>query len=117
MLKEAKKALWVTDSEFDSEIALLLMAGAKDLEAAGVVLPGTVKLTIASNDTVTDNSTLKDPYVMRAILTYTRANFRNPPDYEKLEASYEAQKETLMHASDYTDYGDGTDYEDGGDGT
>ena len=111
MLKEAKKALWVTESEFDSQIAILLMAGAKDLEAAGVVLPGTVELTIADNGTVTDNSTLKDPYVMQAILTYVQANFRNPPNADRLAASYDLQAKQLMHNSDYTDYGDGGDPE------
>ena len=103
MLKEAKKALWITESEFDSQIAILLMAGAK------VVLPGTVELTIADNDTVTDNSTLKDPYVMQAILTYVQANFRNPPNADRLAASYDLQAKQLMHNSDYTDYGDGGD--------
>ena len=41
MLKEAKKALRVTASVYDTEIASLLMAGANDLEIAGVKLPGT----------------------------------------------------------------------------
>lgn len=107
MLKEAKKALRVTVDDFDSEIALLLEAGAKDLETAGVVLPGNVQFTYNQDDTVEDDSDLTDPLVMRAILTYARMRFGSPPDYDKLNTAYETQKCQLMHTSNYTDYGDG----------
>ena len=107
MLKEAKKALRVTAAAFDSEIASLLMAGANDLEIAGVQLPGTVTFTVNENDQVTDGSTLTDPLVMRAIFTYAAMRFGNPPNYDKLADAYEIQKVQLMHAKDYTDYGDG----------
>ena len=68
MLKEAKKALRVTIDHFDSEIAHLLMAGANDLEIAGVTLPGTVTFTIGTDDAVVDTSTLTDHLAMRAII-------------------------------------------------
>ena len=58
MLKEAKKALRVTNPIYDTEIAALLMAGANDLQIAGVVLPGTVTFTIGTDDAVADTSTL-----------------------------------------------------------
>jgi hypothetical protein len=109
MLTEAKKALRVTATQFDSEIARLLEAGAKDLEIAGVVLPGTVSFTI-DGDTVTDTSDLDDPLVMRAIFTYAAMMFGNPPNFDRLKESYDVQKVQLMHADGYTDY------EDGGDG-
>ena len=108
MLKEAKVALRVTASAFDAEIASLLMAGANDLEIAGVELPGTVSFTV-QNDTVTDVSTLTDPLVQRAIFTYARMRFGSPPDYDKLKEAYDEQKVQLMHAGNYTDYGDGED--------
>ena len=108
MLKEAKVALRVTTSAFDAEIASLLMAGANDLEIAGVELPGTVSFTV-QNDTVTDVSTLTDPLVQRAIFTYARMRFGSPPDYDKLKEAYDEQKVQLMHAGNYTDYGDGED--------
>ena len=107
MLKEAKKALRVTVSNFDSEIAHLLMSGANDLTIAGVVLPGTVEFTIGTNDAVTDTSTLTDPLAMRAIITYAAMRFGNPPNYDKLDDAYQTQKVQLMHAGSYTDYGDG----------
>ena len=106
MLKEAKKALRVTINHFDSEIASLLMAGANDLEIAGVQLPGEVTFTVSSGDTVTDTSTLTDPLAMRAVITYAAMRFGNPPNYDHLAEAYELQKVQLMHASDYTDYGE-----------
>ena len=106
MLKEAKKALLVTVSNFDSEIAHLLMSGANDLEIAGVVLPGTVSFA-ATSQGMQDNSNLEDALCIRAIITYVRMHFQSPPDYDRLEASYETQKTQLMHATGYTDYEDG----------
>ena len=117
MLKEAKKALRVTAEIYDSEIASLLMAGANDLEIAGVVLPGTVTFSVGQNDQVTDNSTLTDPLVQRAIFTYAAMRFGNPPNYDKLADAYDTQKAQLMHATGYTDYGeDDQDEADSGDG-
>lgn len=105
MLKEAKKALRVTAALYDSEIAHLLMSGANDLQIAGVMLPGTVAFTIGTNDVVTDTSTLTDPLVMRAVITYAAARFGNPPNYQQLKESYDEQKIQLMHAEGYTDFG------------
>lgn len=117
VLKEAKKALRVTAEIYDSEIASLLMAGANDLEIAGVVLPGTVTFSVGQNDQVTDNSTLTDPLVQRAIFTYAAMRFGNPPNYDKLADAYDTQKAQLMHATGYTDYGEGDqDEADSGDG-
>lgn len=106
MLKEAKKALRVTASVYDTEIASLLEAGAKDLELAGVILPGKVILTVGANDAVTDTSTLTDPLSMRAVITYAAARFGNPPNYDKLKAAYDEMKAQLMHNSAYTNYGE-----------
>ena len=103
MLSEAKLALRVTVDAYDLEIASLLEAGAHDLEIAGVRLPGTVEF-IVSNGTLTDNSTLEDALCKRAILTYVRAHFGNPPDADRVAASYDLQKVQLMHAAEYTDY-------------
>ena len=114
MLNEAKKALRVTNAYYDSEIASLLMAGANDLEIAGVVLPGTVTFTISTGDTVTDMSTLTDALAMRAVITYAQMRFGNPPNYQQLADSYDLQKVQLMHAAGYTDYGEEEDGDDEG---
>lgn len=105
MLKEAKRALRVTAALYDTEIANLLMAGASDLELAGVILPGTVTFTIGTDDAVADTSTLTDPLCQRAIITYAAARFGNPPNYVQLKDSYDEQKAQLMHAIGYTNYG------------
>jgi hypothetical protein len=105
MLNEAKKALRVTATYYDSEIASLLMAGANDLMIAGVVLPGTVSFDI-ENDQVTDNSDLTDPLAMRAVITYAAMRFGNPPNYDQLLKAYESMKGSLRLSGHYTDYGE-----------
>ena len=114
MLKEAKKALRVTNPIYDTEIAALLMAGANDLQIAGVVLPGTVTFTIGTDDAVADTSTLTDPLCQRAIITYAAARFGNPPNYVNIKASYDEQKAQLMHATGYTNYGEPAEESDSG---
>ena len=106
MLTECKLACRVTAAAFEPELCSLMDAAAYDLTIAGVVLPGTVSFAATENG-MQDNSTLTDPLVMRAIFTYVRANFGSPADYDKLLEAYNTQKVQLMHASDYTDYGDG----------
>lgn len=107
MLAEAKKALRVTVSDYDGEIMRLAKAGARDLEVAGVLIQGEIAWETDEAGTVTDTSTLEDALLTQAILTYIRANFGSPADYDKVLASYETQKVVLMHADGYTEYGDG----------
>lgn len=108
MLAECKKALRVTVDDYDSELADLLMAGGKDLEIAGVILPGELDFsTDATTGAVTDNSAIDDALVRRALITYAAAHFGNPPNADRLKAAYDEQKVQLMHASAYTDYNTG----------
>ena len=104
MLNEAKLAMRITASAYDGDIADLLDAAARDLTAAGVVLPGRVSFTRGTSG-VTDNSTLKDALCQRALITYARMYFGSPDDYDRLKDAYEAQKVILMHADRYTAYG------------
>ena len=103
MLNECRQALRVTTTAYDGEIMLLLQAGARDLEIAGVRVPGRVAWTV-EDEQVNDLSTVKDPLVLRAIFTYVTAHFGNPQNYDRLAEAYENQKVQLMHAQDYTDY-------------
>jgi hypothetical protein len=103
MLQECRLAMQITDAEYDPELCMLMDAGAKDLEIAGIVLPGTVSFA-ATEQGMQDNSTLTDALVMRAIFTYVRMHFESPADYERLAASYDTQKVQLMHATGYTAY-------------
>ncbi len=106
MLSECKLALRVTAAAYEPELCSLMDAAAKDLEIAGVVLPGTVSFA-QTEQGMQDNSTLTDALVMRAIFTYVRAHFGSPDDYERLVEAYSTQKTQLMHATDYTDYDGG----------
>ena len=103
MLSECKKALRITADAYDGELCSLMDAGAKDLQIAGVTIPGTVSFAATENG-MQDNSTLTDALVMRAIFTYVRMNFGSPDDYDRLREAYQTQKVQLMHASDYTQY-------------
>lgn len=106
MLKETKLACRVTATAFDSELVGLIEAGAKDLQVAGIDLGGVISFTIASDGTITDNCTVSDALVKRAIITYVRMYFGTPVDYDKLAEAYTIQKTQLMYAKGYTDYGD-----------
>ena len=107
MLSECKKALRITVDDYDTELALLMMAGADDLRIAGVVLPGEVDFNLNVDGDVTDACSLDDALAMRAIFTYVAAHFGNPPNADRLKAAYDEQKVQLMHASAYTDYNGG----------
>ena len=116
MLNEAMKAVSATDMEYASEVADLLNAAYLDLQIAGVVIDGEVAITITESTdqttgettiTAVDNSTITDPLVIQAMKTYVRANFRNPPNYDRLAAAYKLQREQLANATGYTNF-DGT---------
>ena len=72
----------------------------------------------ATVTSISDDSTLEDCLVIRAILTYVRMHFGSPADYDRLAESYGIQKAQLMHATGYTDYGEETEEapEEDGDG-
>ena len=94
MLADVKTALRVTTDDLDSDITILINAAVADLKLVGV--------TGSTVDTAS-----ADPLVQRAIITFCRANFGQPDDYEKMKASYDEQKAQLWMATDYTDWGDG----------
>jgi len=89
MLNKARLALRLTTDAYDAEIADLIDAAKLDLSIAGVSLPAEL-----------------DALCERAILTYVRANFGSPEDYDRLKASYDEQKAQLRTATGYTDWGD-----------
>lgn len=115
MLNECRLAMQITDTDYDPELCMLMDAGARDLQLAGIVLPGTVSFE-ATNAGMRDDSTMKDPLVLRAIFTYVRMNFESPADYDRLAASYSLQREQLMHATGYTDYGEEPEPDPDGEG-
>lgn len=89
MLERAKLALRVKTDAFDDEITDLIDAAQADLKIAGI--------------SIIDE---QDPLLIRAVITYCRANFGQPDDYDRLKASYDEQKAQLQTATGYTDWGE-----------
>lgn len=89
MLDKVKMALRIKSSAFDSEITDLIAAALADLGLAGV-----------------SQQTQTDPLIVRAVITYCRANFGEPDDYDRLKKSYDEQKAQLSMATGYTDWGE-----------
>lgn len=103
MLSETKMALRIKTDIYDGEIARLIEAavgdlGIVDVEAAGVSF---IISATTTGETVTDNSTITDQLLIRAIITYVRLHFGSPDDYDRLERSYNEQKAQLITASGY----------------
>lgn len=103
MLNETKLALRIKTNIYDAEIARLIEAavgdlGIVDVDAAGVSF---IISATTTGETVTDNSTITDQLLIRAIITYVRLHFGTPDDYDKLERSYNEQKAQLITASGY----------------
>ena len=116
MLSECRKALKITTTDFDDDLCRHMNAAALDLKIAGVVLPGTVSFTVTTSGII-DGSTLTDDLCLQAIFSYVDWMFhKNAPNAEMREKIYNIQKGQLMHASDYTDYGDTPAEAEEGDG-
>lgn len=89
MLEKVRLALRITTTAFDEEIQDLIVAALADLGIAGV-----------------SNEDESDPLIIRAVVTYCKANFGEADEYERLKASYDEQKAQLQMATGYTDWGD-----------
>lgn len=85
-----KKALRITTNYFDDELTQLINAALIDLGFGG-----------ASEDVLNVNY---DAVVNQAIITYVKANFGQPDDYDKLKKSYDEQKAQLGMATPYTEW-------------
>lgn len=87
MLTNCKTAMRITTEAFDDEITSYINAAELDLGIAGVVYEAV------------------DDLVQKAIITYVRMSFGNPPNYDRLKAAYDEQKAQLQTATGYTEWG------------
>ena len=90
LLEKVKVALRIVTDDFDQEIIDLINACLLDLGIAGVT----------ENDTT-------NALIIRAIITYCRANFGDAngvEEYDRLKASYDEQKAQMQMATGYTDW-------------
>ena len=83
LLAAAKLALRLTTDAFDTEIDTLLDAAFLDMGIAGVT------------------PAVADALVKTAAITYVRAHFGSPADYDRLKRSYDEQKAQLQSATGY----------------
>lgn len=89
LLDDVRLAMRIVTTAYDAEITSLIEAAKLDLGIAGVELP-----------------TTQDALTTRAIITYCRANFGSPDDYDRVKAAYDEQKAQLSMHTGYTDWGD-----------
>lgn len=87
LIAAAKLAMRITTTAYDEEIASLLDAAFLDMGVAGVEIP-----------------TALDALVQTAAITYTKMNFGQPDDYDRLKKSYDEQKAQLSTCTGYTDW-------------
>jgi len=85
MLCKVKTSLRISNTAFDDEIYDLIEAAKMDLNISGVK--------------VIDEM---DPLIIRAVITYCKANFGfDNPDSKKLQESYEMLRNHLTLVGDY----------------
>ena len=87
MLANCKTAMRITTDAYDDEITSYINAAELDLGIAGVIYEAV------------------DDLVQKAIITYVRMSFGNPPNYDRLKAAYDEQKAQLQVATNYTEWG------------
>ena len=68
---------------------VLIAAALADLGIAGII-----------------NETQDDPLIIRAVVTFCKANFGEPDEYDRLKTAYDEQKAQLQMATGYTDWGE-----------
>ena len=88
LLAKVKVALRIVTADFDDEIMDLIEAALLDLNIAGV----------SEMDT-------GDPLILRAVITFCKAHFGEPDEYDRLKKSYDEQKAQLQMATGYTNWG------------
>lgn len=91
MLEKVKLALRITTDAFDSELNDLIAAALADLGLAGV-------------DWGTKDPE-SDPILTRAVVTFCKANFGEPDQYDRIKAAYDEQKAQMQMSTGYTDWG------------
>lgn len=88
-LESVKLALRISTAAFDAELNTLIQAALMDMGVAGVT---------ESDET--------NALILRAVITYCKANFGEPDEYDRLKRSYDEQKAQLVTATGYTDWGE-----------
>ena len=117
MFAEVKRKLPISGDDYDDEIIDEIEACVIDLtSSAEIRLPGIVSIrrTLKTNRgvltesepeyVITDNSTLKDRFVITVIATWCSMRIGNPPNYDNLLAAYNSMKGQMRLSKTYTRY-------------
>ena len=91
MLNKVKLALRQHTTAFDEQIIGLIAAAQRELIIAGISAAKAMQEPA-------------DPLVEQFVITYCRAHFGAPEDYERLKASYDEQKAQMITATGYTQW-------------
>ena len=117
MFQEVKDRLttWIDcadNDDYDAQIIGEIKACEIDLtSSAEIRLPGSIKITRTYDAqtgkwTVTDNSSLKDEFVLTVIATWCMMHIGNPPNIDNLAKSYKNKKGQMRLSKRYTDFGE-----------
>ena len=108
MFAEVKELLtFIEGDEYDAQIIAEIEACALDLTTSTeIVLPGNIAITRTQDAqtgewTITDNSTIEDKLIIKVFAVWCNKEIGNPPNYEKLQASYESLKGQLRLSKYY----------------
>ncbi len=98
------------EDSYDGKIIAEIKACALDLtRTAEIVLPGVIDIkrekdALTDGWTITDNSTVTDDLIIKTIAVWCNKEIGNPPNYDNLQASYDALKGSLRISKHYTNY-------------
>ena len=115
MFQEVKDRLPVSGDGYDAQIISEIRACVTDLtSSAEIRLPGTVKITRTQDSqtgawTITDNSSLRDDFVITVIAVWCNMRIGNPPNYDDLLKAYNAFKGQMRLSKRYTDFEGGAE--------
>ena len=113
MFAEVKEMMTnVSGDDYDAAIIMNIKACVIDLtSSAEITLPGEVNITREQDAqtgewTITDTSTITDEFVIRVIAIWCGMQIGNPPNYDQLQAAYNAYKGQMRMSKTYTRYGE-----------
>lgn len=88
MLNKVKAALRLTVNDYDAELTAMISAALADLGISDI-------------DKALLHSATTDALITQAVITYCRAHFGSPDDYDRLKRSYDEQKAQMISATGY----------------
>ena len=106
MFAEVKALMtFIEGDDYDAQIIAEIKACALDLTTSTeIVLPGVIDIErtkVLGVWTITDNSTVTDNLIIKTIAVWCNKEIGNPPNYDKLQASYESLKGQLRLSKYY----------------